>query len=179
MRFQTVSTTEVSKYIQLMHMHRQDFDLIVQLIDLASTRDLSGFELRKICSHQSNDDATDDLQLYSILGNRWDDEEAKSSVQQHRSDVQKLAWEVGKWYIDQISHLQPYTGFLVATGMKRLEAFEKFQHIDDGKSLTASLATSWDPVSQRKLLDDTPIPDEFLAGFLPGASFYLALICFA
>lgn len=157
------------------HAHRQNFDLIVQLIHLASTCDLRNFDLRKIKSHIANEDVTDDLCLYHVIGNRWADEAARSSIQQHRSDVHKLAWDIGNWYVDQINHVTAYSKFLIATDVKRLEAFERVQHIDDGHLLTIEDAIHWNPVNQHAIVIDSPTSHDFLAGFLPGASFFVAL----
>eukprot|EP00438_Fugacium_kawagutii_P012261 Skav216877 [mRNA] locus=scaffold1042:430240:432351:- [translate_table: standard] len=157
------------------HMHRQNFDLIVELIQIAAFRNLHAFELRKIKSHQVDADITDDLDLYYALGNRRADETAKAAIQPQRSDVHKAAWEVGNWYLKQISYLKAYHRFLIGVDIKRLDAFDRIQQEDVTSTFDLDAAAEWNPSGLRKLVQDDVTPSKFLAGFLPGASFFLAL----
>eukprot|EP00438_Fugacium_kawagutii_P031154 Skav200599 [mRNA] locus=scaffold1278:134083:138135:- [translate_table: standard] len=157
------------------HMRRQNFDLIIELIHLAASRNLHAYELRKIKSHLTDEEVTDDLALYNVLGNRRADETAKAAIQPHRSELNQAAWEVGKWYLEQTAYLKAYNTFLVDTDIKRLDAFERLQQTGDVTTFDLNAAIAWNPSGLRTLVDNEETPCKFLAGFLPGASFFLAL----
>eukprot|EP00435_Cladocopium_sp_Y103_P056487 s619_g19.t1 len=50
------------------HIHEANSDLLLWLCELAETRDLFAFDVQKIKSHLSNQQAEDDLHLYHVLG---------------------------------------------------------------------------------------------------------------
>ena len=97
------------------HADELNADLLLTLCELAATKDLMQFDLRKIKSHLTNTDAADDLHLYRILGNRLADQVAVKASQPSRSPLHAACWEVANWYTEQMHALIDMTPFLAQT----------------------------------------------------------------
>eukprot|EP00438_Fugacium_kawagutii_P002152 Skav219893 [mRNA] locus=scaffold841:138942:142890:- [translate_table: standard] len=159
------------------HFHRANFDLVCDLVDLAISTDLGGIELHKIRSHQCYDDIHDDLQLFLALGNDKADMMAKEGTLRARSDLHQLCWEIAHWCNDQLKSLKHFSKLLVKMELQRLDAFDrrKSQQTETMNPADPNFLANWQVTNPQQLCSDDATPDNFLAGFLPGASFYLAL----
>eukprot|EP00438_Fugacium_kawagutii_P007434 Skav210443 [mRNA] locus=scaffold1297:139065:141077:- [translate_table: standard] len=159
------------------HFHRANFDLVCDLVDLAISTDLGGIELHKIRSHQCYDDIHDDLQLFLALGNDKADMMAKEGTLRARSDLHQLCWEIAHWCNDQLKSLKHFSKLLVQMELQRLDAFDrrKAQQTETMNPADPNFLANWQVTNPQQLCSDDATPDNFLAGFLPGASFYLAL----
>ena len=73
------------------HCQRNNYDLIVILCNFAKTVDLHDFELVKITSHLTGEEADNPLHLYYIMGNRLADELAMLGVAPERSPLHATA----------------------------------------------------------------------------------------
>ena len=159
-----------------MHCHRGNFDLILLLCELGETRDLFGFELVKIKSHLSNDEAPDDLFFYSVLGNRYADFLAGQGTLKERSEFHALAHEMAEWFLRQRSLLVDYRLFACACDILRLDGFKQLSAKPSAKcwKLTMEQLDGWDPGGQSRDIPQTVCPEK-LQGYMPGASL---LLCF-
>eukprot|EP00438_Fugacium_kawagutii_P007357 Skav218570 [mRNA] locus=scaffold2610:188616:191990:- [translate_table: standard] len=159
------------------HLHRANFDLICDLIDLASTTDLDGFQLCKVQSHQCHEEIRDDLLLFRALGNDMADSFAKEGTSATHSDLHRVCWDIAHWCDDQLKSVKHFSKLLIKMEMQRLDAFDKMKSrlqpstaIDESSSLA-----TWRVPDPIQICIDEETPDEFLAGFVPGASFFQAL----
>ena len=158
------------------HCMRDNFDLIVILCKLADEVDLHDYELFKIKSHLTDDEAEDSLHLYHILGNRFADSLAGMGVEPERSPLHATVHEVSAWYVQQKQVLLAIRPFLVRADILRLDGLTKSSESGGGnrKRLTNSEIDNWLP--EGFYLDIPDVPDEIAIGFLPGASVLRCMI---
>lgn len=105
------------------HVGSPNDDLIKQLCELAQSRDLQGYLIKKIAAHQLDEEVVDYVELFHVLGNRYADLTAKEGTKQHVSPIHELSWEVGLWYQQQAQTLTKLTPFLARAEMHRLDGF--------------------------------------------------------
>lgn len=118
----------------LVHAGTPNEDLVLQLCHLAMKKSLEPFALQKIAAHQEDKNATSDLALFAILGNREADRVAKAGTRKHISPIHEAAWEVGAWYERQSATLRDLQPFLALAEARRLDAFDaQFQSALSGE----------------------------------------------
>lgn len=159
------------------HWNRENADLIFLLCNLAKQKNLSNFDLRKIRSHQSDEDATSAMDLYHIFGNRCADLAANKGVQPAVSDFNKLAWSVATWTKQNIHLTKLVQEFLVRAYRLRLDAI---QQRDSGNQhgrasvCTFEVLLDWTPTGFNITLN-SELCEKVLKGFLPGASMLITI----
>jgi ribonuclease HI len=160
------------------HADELNADLLLTLCELAATKDLMQFDLRKVKSHLTNTDAADDLHLYHILGNRLADQVAVKASQPSRSPLHAACWEVANWYTEQMQALTDMTPFLAQTYINRLDAFQhggKSQTNERKGRFRAEHISTWDVPAEPCVAMVQP-DSEVLKAFLPGASVLMCIL---
>eukprot|EP00438_Fugacium_kawagutii_P036561 Skav212103 [mRNA] locus=scaffold686:94847:97138:- [translate_table: standard] len=84
------------------HMHRANFDMICDLIQLTAFKDLANFHLHKLRSHQCLHEIDDDMDLFHALGNDVADMAAKTGTDKRKSAVHQASWDIALWKQDQL-----------------------------------------------------------------------------
>ena len=161
-------------------VNHENFDLIVALIHLCEYRDLSQFQLKKVKSHLSDDDASDSLHLYDIIGNRFADSLANKGTEATRSPVHEVQCEVSEWYSHQQRLLKAYLGFLVLADIRRSDAKDKLQSKERHVStLFVEDLLHWQTDNTYTMDIPQQVSDKFLGAFIPGASVLQCLLQWA
>lgn len=104
---------------------RQHSDLMVQLCQIAQTKNLAAFTCKKIKSHQVISNLEDSLDQYFAMGSRFADELARTATGREKSPLHAFCWEVAEWYTKQVQLLQAVQPFLAGAEIMRLDGLQQ------------------------------------------------------
>eukprot|EP00438_Fugacium_kawagutii_P004183 Skav215915 [mRNA] locus=scaffold226:82179:86864:- [translate_table: standard] len=156
-------------------------DILIQLRELAQTKDFSNFTLCKIKSHQDIVHLTDPVNRYLAMGNRFADELAKHATEKHHSPMHRLCWEIATWYAGQLEVLVALQPFLAKAESLRLDAMQKqTPNVDFAvkEHFSVEHAILWQPANlQPPLVFE--IPERLLSAFQPSPGALMQMVQWA
>lgn len=109
------------------YVNSENSDLIYQLCQVAVTKDLQQFSIRKIKSHLEDDDVLCNRQLYHVFGNPLADMMAGRGISSSASNFNRMVNEIAQWYQSQLLTVQSLEPCLIAANQARLDAQQQLR----------------------------------------------------
>ena len=169
---QVAGCSQAKKYIKC-----ENFDLIIMLCDLFSSKRAADFVTLKVKAHLEDEQITSPLQGYAVLGNRHADYAAKKAASPEASAFAARAFEVCAFYKKQTRLKKDFFELAVQLDKVRLDALDKkriAEKLESKNRCTATALKAWQP-QECAPLPPIQLTDDQLASFQSGASLTVVL----